>query len=299
MALDEHKQKGTRPGDRVYQIIHDQLAEDLAPYGFGRDQLRDVAEKCGQLSTYERLEQLMTRQSQPQESTAIGLLNEQLQKLDSVRTLDYRDPKFIAWRNTTTNLLQRSLRPDSAHLITFLEIRYQRRPKRLPFNYRGPLPSETTTPADREIFERACAIAEESIKGAIKEIRDFGVYSGGAEMPTSQKRGGVQQTFLGPVVIQSQAIATDSAIQNIGQMGNVGANLREIANLLGQSMDLTGREKLDGLKAIEVIDSETQKQESRRNWRSIMNWGEKPVSIAEKLLIWQRNWLPTSPQSIP
>jgi hypothetical protein len=54
--------------------------------------------------------------------------------------------------------------------------------------------------------------------------------------------GGVHQTFHGPVAIQTQAIATDNAIQNIGHLGSEGASLAEIASLLQQSMELKGRE---------------------------------------------------------
>jgi hypothetical protein len=42
--------------------IHEQLAGDLALHGAGRDELAKVAANCGHLSTYKRLEQLMTMQ---------------------------------------------------------------------------------------------------------------------------------------------------------------------------------------------------------------------------------------------
>jgi hypothetical protein len=62
----------------------------------------------------------------------------------------------------------------------------------------------------------------------------------------------------------------------------MGPSLKEIAALLNESLDLTGRERLDGLKAIEVIASETQKQETNRDWKSILDSGEKLLSIANK-----------------
>lgn len=80
--------------------------------------------------------------------------------------------------------------------------------------------------------------------------------------------------------IYGQAIATDNAIQNIGQMGNTGTSLREIATLLDQSLDLTARQRLDGLRAIEAIASEEQKPEARRDWKSIVDWGDKLLSIS-------------------
>ena len=206
---------------------------------------------------------LMTLPIEPPEATAIRLLEEQLVKLAVVQTLDYKDPKFIAWRSTTTDLLQRFLRPDSSHLITFRDIRFLGyvQARRQPFGYRGAVPrAPLTSPLDRETFVRGCAIAEECIKGASEEIQNFGVYSEGTRKTPQRERGNVQQNFHAPVVIHSQAIATDSAIQNIGQMGTIGPSLKEIATLFNESMDLTGRERLDGLKAIEVIASETQKE---------------------------------------
>jgi len=286
MALDEHERKGTQPGDAVYDVIHDQLAEDLAPYGFGKDELRDVAERCGQLSTYKRLEHVMTRQGQPQEATAIRLFNEQLRKLGGIRCLEHKDVTFIAWRDTTTSLFQRFLRPDFSHFSTFRRIKWQGQVSvgslTSNYGYGGPRPSGFSTPEEREAFLRGCAIAEQCIKGAIEEVRNFGIHVEGDGMKTPKVSSGVQQTFNGPVIIHSQQIATDNAIQNIVQSGALGPSLKEIAALLDQSMDLTGKEKVDGLKAIEVIASETSKQEPHRNWRSVVDWGEKLMSITEK-----------------
>ena len=76
-------------------------------------------------------------------------------------------------------------------------------------------------------------------------------------------RGGVQQNFHGPVTIHAQAIATDDAIQNIGNIGN-GTSLKEIAALLQESMELKRREVQDGLKAVEEIASEIPKAPEKR-----------------------------------
>ena len=283
-ALDEHKQKGTRAGDPVFGIIHDQLAEDLAPYGFGKDELRNVAERCGQLSTYERLEHLMPKQGDQEVSNAIRLLQQQLQRLSLIG--NHRDPQFTAWQDATTSLLQKFLTPDSPHLRTFSRIKYraQTQARRLPYGYRGPIPTaHDVNPADIEAFNRGRDIAMACIKSVIEELHNFGIQSKmGAHLPPPQQARGFQQIFKGPVTIQNQAVATDNAIQNIGQMGTTGSDLKQIADLLKQSMELNGREQSEGLHAIEVIASEIKKPESTRDWKSIFDWGEKLTGIASK-----------------
>jgi hypothetical protein len=78
----------------------------------------------------------------------------------------------------------------------------------------------------------------------------------------------VQQNFLGNVTIQNQAIATDSAIQNVEHMGDAtGSSLREIAEVFKQSDELKRREVGEGLAGIEVLASEIQKPEPKRNWK--------------------------------
>jgi hypothetical protein len=71
------------------------LAGDLRTIGIGRDEILAYAQEYGQLSTYKRLEQLMTKAHQPEESLAIELFNEQLSKLSEIRQLDYTRPEFI------------------------------------------------------------------------------------------------------------------------------------------------------------------------------------------------------------
>jgi hypothetical protein len=70
-ALDEHKAKGTPPGSPVYATIHEQLTEDIAAIGFGRDDVLVAASVVGQLSTYVRLESLMPKELGPEEQEAI------------------------------------------------------------------------------------------------------------------------------------------------------------------------------------------------------------------------------------
>jgi hypothetical protein len=283
-ALDEHKEKGTPTGAPVYHRIYQQLAEDVALLGVGKDHIPEVAAECGQLSTYRRLEQAMTMQNQPKESAAITLLNDQLNKLMGIRSLDLKHPDFILWRDSVANLFQRFLSPDSSHFVTFRDLRFRApitRTRPLPYSYRGPRPSEVKSPADAAQFEKDCAIAEVCIRGAMDEIRNFGVYSDKAN-PPAQKSSGAVQNFFGTVNIQNQAIATDNAIQHIEQMGNTGNDLKEIAELLKQSMDLTGREQVEGLKSLESIATEVQRPEQRRNWKGILDAGEKLTNIVQK-----------------
>lgn len=228
-----------------------------------------------------------TVQAHTQEYSAIELLNRQITGLVIVRNYDFRHPEFITWKDSTMNLFQRLLPPDSAHLVRFRDLRFRgpvQAARRLPFNYRGPLPgpSETITAADKEAFQKACAIAEGCIKGAIEDVRYFGVRSEVTNKKMRQSAGGVQQNFHGPVTFQNQAIATDNAIQNIGQMGGSAASLKEIAALLNDSLELTGRERLDGLKAIEGIASENAKPPASRNWKSMVDCGERLMTIAGK-----------------
>lgn len=222
-----------------------------------------------------------------QESLLIDLLNTQLTALLIVRNYDFRHPDFITWKDSTMNLFQRLLPPDSAHLIRFRDLRFRgpvQAARRLPYNYRGPLPapSNAITAADKEAFQSACAIAEGCIKGAIEDVRHFGVHSAVPDKKPRLSAGGVQQTFHAPVTIQSQVIATDNAIQNIGQVGGSATSLKEIAAVLNDSLELTGRERLDGLKAIEVIASESAKPDASRNWKSVLDNGQILMTIAGK-----------------
>jgi hypothetical protein len=85
------------------------------------------------------------------------------------------------------------------------------------------------------------------------------------------------------VTIQAQAIATDSAIQKIGHMGDeTGASLKEIADLLQRSEDLTPRQVKEGLAGIEALAVEVQKPEERRNWKAVLDYGQKVLDIASR-----------------
>jgi len=61
LALNEQQKKGTPKGDPTFSRMYTQLARDLAALGIGRDGIRDTAKACGQLNTFERLEQHMKK----------------------------------------------------------------------------------------------------------------------------------------------------------------------------------------------------------------------------------------------
>lgn len=215
------------------------------------------------------------------------LLKAQLEKVGSIRRLDFRHPQFMKWHDTTLMLLKRLLSPDSPHLSRFQNLTFRAplgavRP--LPFRYRGlrPRPDAGVSPEDKQHFERACEIAAGCISGAVDELVSFGIYVDTGKRNTGRGDSRFQQHFSGPVTIGTQAIATDNAIQNIQHSGDTGINLREVAALLNQSLDLTGRERVEGLKAIETIAIEMEKPERRRDWSSLLESGEKLALIAEK-----------------
>jgi hypothetical protein len=230
----------------------------------------------------------LDKSHQPEESLAIELFTAQLSQLSAVRELDYTQPEFITWRDTVTELFQRFLHPDSPHSVTFQGIRFrgqaQLQPaRRLPYSYRGPRPTSSGVSQENlDQFRKGCAIAEGCIRSAIETITNFGVYDQRAGREVSRQRGGIQQTFNAPVTIHNQALATDRAVQNIGQQGETGASLKEIAALLQTSMELRGREVQEGLKAVEDIASELPKPVEKRNWKFLLDSGEKLIGIAGK-----------------
>jgi hypothetical protein len=217
---------------------------------------------------------------EPGQDKAIRLLKEQLKELESIRGLraGASAPEFSAWRDTTTSLLKRFLAPDSPHLETFTSTHF------LTLSM-YPKPGE-----DQRSFSDGCKTAEAMLRAVIKEIENFGVHIGQARTKAPDERsgrdyGGVHQTFHGPVTIQTQAIATDNAIQRIshaGDMGDFGASLKEIADLFQRSEELKGREVKEGLARIEALAVEVQKPEEKRNWKSVLDCGQAVLSIADK-----------------
>jgi|GEM_PF-2294383 len=218
---------------------------------------------------------------------AIRLLNRQLEQLQDLRGLNYHDSKYKVWRDTTIRVLETFLGRESPHFVRFRDLRFFGPMSIRPFRGGPRLPPDYVSPDDVVAFRKACATSEETLKAAIRDIEDFGVYVEQASpAPAARGRGrsgGVSQTFHGPVNIQNQAIATDNAIQRIGHMGDsTGASLKEIADLLRQSEDLTPRQVREGLAQIESLAVEIQKPEPARNWKSVLDCGQAVLAIADK-----------------
>lgn len=205
------------------------------------------------------------------DAKAIRLLNEQLKELGSVRGLSSDHPQFKAWHNTTVSLLKRFLAPTSPHLESFIDIGF--------WTHIYPAPPGH----EHKLFVDGCRTAEASLKAVVKEIENFGVHAEQHSPKTAAGQGGVHQTFHGPVTIQSQAIATDNAIQKIGNIGStIGASLKEIADIFRESEELTQRQVKEGLAGIEALAVEVRKPEAKRNWRSVLDCGQVVLAIADK-----------------
>jgi hypothetical protein len=132
-------------------------------------------------------------------------------------------------------------------------------------------------------FPKACETAEELLKAVVSDIEEFGIYRRPmGRMRFAEKNGSFSQIFYGSVEIKNQAIATDNAIQEIVQKENVELNLREIAQLLQQSQDLTRREVKEGLSALEGLGSELRNFPPKRDWKALLDNGEKVLSITER-----------------
>jgi hypothetical protein len=201
------------------------------------------------------------------------LLKRQLDELQTVRGLNYENPIFKAWHDTTRIVLETFLGPDSHYTTRFRNTRFF---------------SMVVEPFDGD-EEFSEAVSANNGTAFRVGCEDFGVYVEEAK-PTpvgrgDGRRGGVTQNFNGPVTFQAQAIATDNAIQKIEHMGDTtGASLKEIAALLQQSEDLMPRQVKEGLAAIEGLAEEVQKPEPRRNWKAVFGYGEKVLEIAGKAI---------------
>jgi hypothetical protein len=213
---------------------------------------------------------------------AIRLLNEQLTELETVRGLSPRDPQFKAWRAQTRSYLERFLPHGSPHLSTFPSDFHRIAPATgAPW---GSPKATRQRELDQEHFLASCETAKATIKAAVKHIEEFGVhFQQPASQPKGAAQGGVLQNFYGSVTIQHQAIATDNAIQKIDHMGDTtGASLKEVSLLLQQSEELKLREVREGLAGIEGLAVEVRKPEAKRNWKSILNYGQVILAVADK-----------------
>jgi hypothetical protein len=204
------------------------------------------------------MEPLVPLESDDQKATR--LLKEQLKELETIRGLNSKDPQFKAWRAQTKSYLQRFLAPSSPYLSTF-PLQFHRNASTTDAPWGSPKATRLRQ-LDQEYFLSSCKTAEATIKAVLKHIEEFGVHVELPPMRPTPGRGGMQQNFLGNVTIQNQAIATDSAIQNVEHMGDVtGSSLREIAAVFKQSDELKRREVGEGLAGIEALASEIQRPE--------------------------------------
>ncbi|MGA9798587.1 MAG: hypothetical protein WBQ68_06240 [Terriglobales bacterium] len=227
----------------------------------------------------------MHAEETPQQK-AMRLLNRQLEELQTVRALNYNDPKFKAWRDTTHGVLERFLGKQNHHTLRFVGTHFTSIVIRTVGWRQLRPPPGYVSPEDRMQFDEGCATAEETLKAAIREVEDYGVHED-KPAPIRKGRGGngggLTQTFNAPVSIHNQAIATGKAIQQIEHMGdNTGSSLKEIADLLQQSEELSPREVKEGLAHIEAVAVEVQKPEAKRDWKTILQRGEAIVSLTNK-----------------
>jgi DNA-binding transcriptional MerR regulator len=234
-------------------------------------------------------ENLVVNESENSQQKAIRLLNRQLEELQqTIKSLNSTDPKFKAWRDTTRGVLERVLGKENHHTSRFAGTYFFSMIRVA--NPWGPAPPPGyVSPEDRREFQAGCAVAEETLKAAIRDIEDFGVYEeqpkpAPARKGRSGNEGGVTQTFhANTVTIHHQAIATSNAIQKIEHMGdNTGASLKEIANLLQQSEELSPRQVKEGLAHIEAVAVEVQKPEAKRDWKALRERGEAILSLTDK-----------------
>jgi len=148
-------------------------------------------------------------------------------------------------------------------------------------------PPGYVSPEDLRAFQEGSSTAEETLRAAIREVEDFGVHIEESKPSPSGRRrgtvaGGVSQNFHGPVNL-NQAIATGSAVQRIGRLGNkTGVDLKEISDLLQQSQDLSPNQVRQGVADVEALAAEVEKPEDKRNWRAVLDSGQRILEVAGK-----------------
>ena len=232
-------------------------------------------------------ENLLVHDEESPQQKAIRLLNRQLGELQTVRALNYLDPKFKAWRNTTMGVLEKFLGHDSHHTRAFRYLDFMSMEMTIaPFG--GNIPPDYVSAKDTYEFKRDCEETDELLKAAIRVIEDFGVHIEDVKpAPAGRSKGragGVSQNFNGPVSL-NQAIATDSAIQRIGRVGNMtGVDLKQIADLLQQSQDLSPNQVRQGVTDIEALAVEAEKPDEKRNWAAVLECGQRVLDVAGKAI---------------
>jgi hypothetical protein len=229
-------------------------------------------------------ENLLVHDEESPQQKAIRLLNRQLGQLQSVRGLNHKSPEFKTWRDSTMEILERYLGKDSHHTERFRNTRFFGAMTITRFGSR-PDPPGYVSGEDLNVFRNGCETLDASLKAAIRHVEDFGMHVEEPK-PTSTGRGrsgGMSQTIQAATVHLNQAIATDSAIQRIGRVGNkTGVDLKELSNLLQQSLDLSPNQVKQGVADIEALAVEVEKPEEKRNWKSVLDSGQRVMELASK-----------------
>jgi len=227
---------------------------------------------CGEPFPWHRRKQ--REKLSPAAQKALEGFERQLERLHRLAA-DFNpdDLEFIAWRDTTVGLFDRLL-AQSPHASRFRQIRF--RP-----SVSDELTADEISPDN--MFQRALGAAEQCLLSAIEEIEDFDITvaaSGKAE-ERSIRPGSIQQIFHGPVTIHAQQLAAaEKAVQKLRQTNtDLSRTFGSIAQLLGESQELKGREIREGFEAIEVLSSEMQKAEQNRNWQRILDYAHKLLGV--------------------
>ena len=224
------------------------------------------------------------------EQRAIRLLTVQLKEIGThiCGLNDDQHHDFKAWRDTTRGYLERFLGEENHHPTRFVSTRFHG-----PSYLRSDYPGVSQGPSAREIgeqaqaFQKGCATAAATLKAAIKEIEEFGLHVQQPQPAPPARRGrapsggGVSQTFINSRV--NQALAADNATQKVEHIGDeVGPSLEEVAALLKQSDSISARQLNEALQGIEVLIAETRKPEGKRDWKSILTYGQLVTETAGK-----------------
>ena len=201
----------------------------------------------------------------PNGQRAVELFKEQLAALAILRSLPGITLELTKWKDSTRVLFTKYL-PSSPRFNRFCNIRFGV-VRRRSFSGRGnPSPQRL-----QHHYQQGCDEAEQCIRGAIEDIERFDV-----ELPTqpsTPQRAQLHISANAPITINSNlAIAMDNATQNVSQVTTQeGAKLEEITALLKQSLELTGRQMLEAVSAINAIAVEMQKPKSGWNWHTILD----------------------------
>jgi hypothetical protein len=219
------------------------------------------------------------------EQKAIRLLNRQLGELQTMRGLDAGNPRFQAWLDATRTALDKFLGPESHHTSTFRNIMFlDFRIEVTPYGGMAPPPGYVSL-EDRRIFQEGCGTADATLRAAIRHVEDYGVFEDEPK-PTRAGRGRGKSSgvhFNAPVNVQNLAVATDSAVQRISRIGNTsGADLKEISDLLQQSQDLSPNQVKQGVADVEALAVEAEKPEQKRNWKAVLDVGQRILDLAGK-----------------